>query len=329
MSITTKDIAKACGVSRGTVDRALNDRPGINEKTKQKVLKTARKMGYRPHYIARSLVKGKTMSLGVVVFDLHNRFFAQLVDAIETYARGKNYFVYLTLTETDQDIEIDCINHLVDRRVDGIIICPVNKGYEYEKYLKDLDIPVVTMANKISNQFTHIGLNDKQAMKEAVKYTIDKGYKNIIYYSPPLTYLGKTNIYSPEQRYLGFREAIQQVDEEISSFVIKQKNFVNILDKMQLKAEDKTAILCSSDVYALEVLDYLKSRKIKVPEEVGLMGFDNIDVLKYVEPSLTTISYPIKEMGQKATDCLLDEIKEQKDPWEVKLCNKIIEGGSL
>lgn len=330
MAVTTKDIAEACDVSRGTVDRALNDRPGINDKTKQKVLEVAKEMGYRPHYIARSLVKGRTMTLGLVVFDLHNRFFAQLVDAIETYARSLNYFVYLTLTEIDQNIEKDCLNHLVDRRVDGVIMCPVNGGWEYEEYLNKLEIPIVTMGNRLSDKFTHVGINDKQAMKDAVSYIIKKNYNDLIYFSPPLIYLGKTNVYAPEQRYLGFREAVQEADEDISSFTIEQKNFTGILDKMKFTAEDKTAILCSSDSYALKVLNYLKDREIKVPEEVGLMGFDNIDVLDYVEPSLATVAYPIKEMGQTAVDCLLQEIEDdEKEPQQIRLEHEIIEGESL
>lgn len=128
MRITTEDIARICGVSRGTVDRALNNRPGISPKTKEKVLKVAKELGYRPNMIACSLAKGHTMSIGVVVFDLNNEFFAQLLNSIEIRARELGYFTYLVLTQKDPKVEKECLSHLVDRNVDGIILFSINKG---------------------------------------------------------------------------------------------------------------------------------------------------------------------------------------------------------
>jgi LacI family transcriptional regulator len=133
MSVTTGEIAKICGVSRGTVDRALHGRPGISPETRKKIIETAQKLGYRTNFVARSLVKGETKTLGVVAFDLYNRFFAQMVNAIEFRARELGYFIYLTLTNKDAEIEKKCIEHLVDRRVDGMLLCSVNNSYDYDK----------------------------------------------------------------------------------------------------------------------------------------------------------------------------------------------------
>jgi DNA-binding LacI/PurR family transcriptional regulator len=124
-----------CGVSQGTVDRALNNRPGISKKTRRRILETAEKIGYRPHFLARSLAKGRTMTIGLIVLDLYNRFFAQLVNSIEYNARQQDYFVYLTLTGKDGNTEKACIEHLMSRQVDGLILLTVNKGLEFGKMI--------------------------------------------------------------------------------------------------------------------------------------------------------------------------------------------------
>jgi LacI family transcriptional regulator len=112
-------------VSQGTVDRALHNRPGISAETRERILLTARQLGYRPDQLASSLVRGRTMTIGLVLFDLYNRFFAQIASAVEENAKSRGYFVYLTLTRKDLGEEKSCIERLAGRRVDGLILCSV------------------------------------------------------------------------------------------------------------------------------------------------------------------------------------------------------------
>ncbi|MEJ9319135.1 LacI family DNA-binding transcriptional regulator, partial [Halalkalibacterium halodurans] len=157
MKVTIKDIATICGVSAGTVDRALNNRTGISEKTREKILKTAKELNYRPDYTARSLVMGKTMTIGVVLFDLYNRSFAQLLNAIELKARELGYFIYITLSDKNPENELNCIEHLVNRKVDGIILFTVNKGEQFEANLSKWGIPIITIFNYVSEKWEYIG----------------------------------------------------------------------------------------------------------------------------------------------------------------------------
>lgn len=329
MSITTREIAEICGVSRGTVDRALNDRPGINPETKKMIIEAAEKLGYRPHFIARSLVMGKTMTIGVVVFDLNNRFFAQMVNAIETKAREKGYFVYLTLTDKNPDIEKQCIEHLIDRQVDGLLLCSVNNERGYDKYLKSLNIPVVTITNRISDSFAYISIDDRLAMKQAVMYVIEKGYTRIVYISPALSYRGKMNLYALEQRLAGFKEVCKRYAAKVETIIIDNKDYNSVLDCINFKDARKTAVICTSDIFALEVMNYLKRRGIKIPDDAGVMGFDNIDVLKYVEPSLATVSYPMREIGTQAIEFLVNLIEGNNTNELPVFKHEIIEGMSL
>ena len=311
------------------MDRALNNRPGISEKTRKKILETTEKLGYRPHLLARSLVKGCTMTIGLVVFDLYNRFFAQLANAIEASARQQGYFVYLTLTAKDKDTEKACIEHLMSRQADGLILFSVNKGKEFGEYLADLKIPLATIGNRIHGQFPFIGIDDYKAMKDAALHMASKGYGRIIYVSPPLAYGENSNIYAQEQRLGGYLDALKEAGDGLEPVIIREKDYLRKLDSIELEDGRKTAILCSSDIYALEVLKHLEARGLSVPEDIGLMGFDNIDVLRYVKPSLATVSYPFEELGVKALECLLKQIRGDSDISDMMLEHTIVTGNSL
>jgi LacI family transcriptional regulator len=329
MGVTIKDLANICGVSAGTVDRALNNRPGISEKTKDKILQVAKEMNYQPDFRAQSLVKGKTMTIGVVLFDLYNRSFAQLMNAIESKAREKGYFVYITLTDKNPENEKSCIEYLVNRKVDGIILFTVNKGEEFDSYLNNFDIPIITIFNRISDLWHYVGINERQAMKDAVSHIVSKQYQKFIYISPPLAFLGKTNIYTQEERLNGFLEGLKQngIDEEPT--IISKRDYLTVLKDVTINKEEKTAIVCSCDLYALEVMNLLKSKGLRIPFDVGLMGFDNIDVLKYVTPRLTTVEYPIEEIGFYTVESLITKIEKGDYLEEPELNYRIISGESI
>ncbi|MFC0473705.1 LacI family DNA-binding transcriptional regulator [Halalkalibacter kiskunsagensis] len=308
MKVTIKDIANICRVSAGTVDRALNNRTGISEKTRKKVLKVAEEMNYQPDYTARSLVIGKTMTIGVVLFDLYNRSFAQLLNAIELKARELGYFVYITLSDKKPENEINCIDYLVNRKVDGIILFTVNQGEQFESYLSKFDTPIITIFNYISEKWEYVGIRERQAMKEAVDYIAGEGYQKFIYISPPLAYLGKTNIYTQEERLSGFYEGLKRNDITSNPLIVKNSEYIKELENITFSKDVKVAIVCSTDLYALEVMNYLKKKGLNIPEQVGVMGFDDIDMLKYVTPRLTTVKYPIDEIGKRSVESMVNKI---------------------
>ncbi len=329
MKVTIKDIANICGVSTGTVDRALNNRTGISEKTKKKILKVAKEMKYKPDYMARSLVMGKTMTIGVVLFDLYNRSFAQLLNAIELRARELGYFVYITLSDKKAENEINCIDYLVDRKVDGIILFTVNKGEQFESYLSKLNIPIITILNYVSEKWEYIGIRDRQAMKEAIDYIVGEGYQKYIYISPPLAYLGKTNIYTQEERLNGFHEGLKRNGISSKPLIVKNSEYIKKLENITFSKDEKTAIVCSTDLYALEVMEYLKEQGVNIPEQVGVMGFDDIDMLKYITPRLTTVKYPIEEIGRRAVESIVNKIDHGDFVSTSLLDYEIIKGESI
>jgi len=328
MRVTIKDIAAICSVSAGTVDRALNNRTGISEKTRNKILKAAEEMNYQPDFTARSLVMGRTMTLGIVLFDLYNRSIAQLMNAIEQKARELGYFVYITLTDKNPENERTCIEYLINRKVDGIILFTVNQGEEFDDYLSRFHTPIVTIFNFISKNWEYIGIRERQAMKEAVNYIASKDYKRFVYVSPPLAYAGKTNIYTQEERFIGFLEGMK-LNNATEPLVLKDSDYLKKLQAYSFDPAEKTAIVCSTDLYALEVMNLLKEKNIAIPEQAGVMGFDDIDMLKYISPRLTTVKFPIVQIGEKAVESIVNKIERGAYISIPLLDHEIIRGESI
>ncbi|MEN3186764.1 MAG: LacI family DNA-binding transcriptional regulator [Atribacterota bacterium] len=330
--ITTRVLAELCGVSRGTIDRALHNRKGVNPETRARILKVAQEVGYKPNLVARSLVKGRTMTLGMVVFDLHNRFFAQIVNAAEEEARKRGYLLILALTNKDHAEEMRCLERLASWRVDGIILAPVGRKEEVEGYLQHLfeglNIPVVTICNRVSKTIPFVGTRDYEAAREATRVIIERGYQKVIFLCPPLRYQGTMNVYAPEERLRGYLDAVKELGLN-EPIVVRERNFGPLIRDLILKARERVAVFCSSDIYALEVLSILKGLGLKVPEDVGLMGVDDIDTLQYVSPLLSTVPYPVAEVGKKSVACLIESIETGKKLTDVYIETKLVLRESL
>jgi LacI family transcriptional regulator len=330
--ITTQVIAEFCGVSRGTVDRVLHNRKGVSPETRDRILRVMQEVGYRPNFIARSLAKGKTMTIGMIVFDLYNRFFAQMVNAAEEEARKRGYLLLLALTNKDRFEEVKCLERLASWRVDGVILAPVGRREEIEDHLqhlaKDLGIPVVTICNRVSEAVPFVGIRDYEVTKEAVCAIAKRGYQKVAFLCPPLRYRGTINIYAPEERLRGYLDAMGELSLG-EPIVIEEKNFLPAVREVILKNQERVAILCSSDIYALEVLAFLKGLGFRIPEDVGLVGFDDIDTLQYVSPQLSTIPYPVAEVGRKAVTVLVESIGSGEKPVDVYIDTRLVVRESL
>lgn len=327
MGITTKDLAKICGVSRTTIYRALSDTGRINPQTKDFILETVKKYDYRPDLLARGLVKGQTYNIGVVVLDVNNRYFAQMLSAIEVEARKQGYFVNITLHEKNPDIEKEQMARLVDYHVEGIILSSVNQGEEYKKFLYSLNTPIVTIDNRIEEGIPFVGINEREAARAATAQIIEKGYQKVVFVCPPLLDRGKENIYVHEEREKGFQEAML-CSTEVEAVIIDQVDYLDCCAN-QLIDGVKTAFFCSGDMFALKLMKHLKSLGKRAPKDYGIMGFDNIDVLDYVTPRLTTIDNSVDKIAKMAVDMLFDLIDGKATRTEILLDYLLVKGETI
>ncbi len=332
MGITTKDLAQICGVSRTTVHRALHDGTGrINPDTKEMILRAARENGYRPDLLARGLVKGQTFNIGVVVLDVKNRYFAQMLSAIGVEANKRGYFVNITLHGNDKETEKNQLTRLVDYHVDGIIVSSVNEGGEYRKFLESLDVPIVSVDNKIADGIPFVGIDQRQAMRQAAEKVLEKGYTKLVYVCPPIDDQSERNIYVHRERLAGFQEAVEKTTEVETVYLLDWDYLEKV--KEALHFPGRTAYICAADEFALDIMKYLKKEGRKAGMDYGIMGFDNIDVLDYVVPRLTTISNSVEEVAGAAVSLLFELINDKAAGRETKpplfIRHRFIEGETI
>ena len=180
LKITTAELSKICGVSQGTVDRALNNRAGINPETKQKILRIAKEYGYR-EFVGSKVQKKAVGQIGIIVFNLHNEYFSKLITEIELILRDYGFSAVVMMTHYDKQYEIECIRNMYNMGVQGIILCSVNNGDEFDNYLKLFDIPIVAVGNKVGS-VPFVGIDDFAAMRDMTEKLLAEGYTDLIYF---------------------------------------------------------------------------------------------------------------------------------------------------
>lgn len=287
MGISTKKIAELCGVSQGTVDRALNNRKGINEETKKRILQVAEENGYKPNFYAQAMKMGKSKLIGIVLFDLDNQYFADILTNIEDCASRKGYSTIVMFTNKQTRRERECIESLVHMGVDGIVICPINQGLEFEDYLQSIKIPVVTIGNKLRN-IPYIGINNALAMKEVVDYVLSKGYNRLIYVKPHLL---KNSTFAQNERLTAFSKACTNTEHVITD---------SYSAVSQVEEGKKNAFICPADVYAVKL--FVDAKNLGT----GIIGFDNIKMLDEFNLSIDSVGYDAFETARAVTNYIID-----------------------
>lgn len=297
--VTVKDLAKLCGVSIGTVDRAINDRGGINPETKKKILDAAREYGFVKNQNALSLSLGKPNLIGVIITDLKNEFQCTLLTAIEARASKLGYSTLIMLSNYDGNTEYECANRMRSMNVAGLIVLPVTTDVEFYKGIINSGIPVVTVGNKIEN-IPFVGIDDYEAMKCGVEYVLSRGYEKLIYTAPLLERESFQNMSAQSLRRDGFYNAVY----EKADFLLLDNyaDYESFLEKLRCggySENRKTAFICPSDVYTADCLPL-------IGKKFGIMGFDRLTTIGKLIPNLAGIIYPTAEIGCTAVDLLFE-----------------------
>lgn len=331
MAITVNQIAEKCGVSRTTVLRVLNNRGSARKETRDKIFAVAKEYNYRPNLLARSLNHGRTMSLGVVTINVENMYFVQSLNIINKEADKKGYFTNIVVCDENLEWERKLIQGLADRQMEGLLISPINKGKEFEEFLLSLNIPIVCIGNQVSDSITTVQINEMEAAEDAVDLIVSKGYQRIIFVCPPLEIAEEQNIYSHEQRLQGFQSAIKKYTQ-LESRVLGDATYLLEINRILEDGSGlKTAFLCSGDSYALNIMRWGNQNGKIIPDDFGLMGFDNINVLDYISPKLTTVSTNLEGVAITAVTELLQQIEtnDEYSPKTIYLKYKILDRETL
>ena len=287
--ISTTRLAEICGVSQGTVDRALNGRKGIRNETREKILAAAKEYGYRPNIHARSIAGGRSMLIGMVVFDLHNPYFTELLMQMEKYCRAHGYAVVTMFSDKNEKQEIECIRELYHMSVDGIVLCPVNSGETYENYLESLQIPIITIGNRLEH-FPYVGIDNEKAMEETVAYVLGRKYECLYYVKPKLQ---EKNVSAQKERLDTFIRTCRKDNTKYELLSLQEAMQKEAFDNSHVsEGRKKSAFICPTDTYAIRLLDIAKKRGM------GIIGFDNIPMIDELNLELDSVAYDTQETAR-------------------------------
>ncbi|MGB9857796.1 MAG: LacI family DNA-binding transcriptional regulator [Dictyoglomaceae bacterium] len=328
---TMKDVAKRAGVSVSTVSHVINKTRYVEEETKKKVLSAIKELGYRPNIVARSLRKKSTNTIGLIVSNIANLFYPEVVRGIEDVLLEHKYNIILCNSDEDIDKEREYIEVLYSKQVDGIIITP-SKSTETRKNLElfiSQDIPVILVDRRIAGIETDVVLADNVfGTFSATEYLINLGHKRIGIITGPLdTTTGK-------ERLDGYLKALEKYNIPVEKDLIREGNFKRDggyeKGKELLDLENPpTAIISSNNLMTLGLISAISERELKIPEDISIISFDDMEWFKYFSPPLTAISQPSYELGKTAGLLLIERLKRRrKRPKEVILPTNLIIRGS-
>lgn len=320
MKLTMEDIAKICNVSRGTVNRALYNKPNINPETKKKILRVIEELGYSPDYIGQTLATGKSNTIGLILPNIINEFSAMLYTYIEQICSKNGVLLTLATSNDDPYKEEMHIDTFINRRFDGIIMFSINKNSDRIKKIIDKDIPLVLILNKVEGiSCNYVCVDEYNSVNTAVQDLIEKNHKDIVYIDGIRNYSSNYNKYSNDIRFKAYKDTLRKnnikfIKENYIEFLPEyyDNDNLDILKELINRKNVPTAIMCFHDRIAVWVLTGLKHLNINVPQDISLIGFDDINELKHIEPKLTTIRTPILKIAKESIRILQDNIKSGK-----------------
>jgi LacI family transcriptional regulator/LacI family repressor for deo operon, udp, cdd, tsx, nupC, and nupG len=322
--VTIKDIAKAAGVSHTTVSRALNNNPAISVKTREHIQKLAREMGYTPSAVAQSLLSQQTWTIGMVVTTVADPFVVQVVEGVEQIAQVANYSIFLTTSHNNPDQEMAVVETLQRRRVDAIIITSSRVGSLYSSQLDQIQVPIVLINNQEEGEYLYsIAADDRQGAQLAVQHLVSLGHRRIGYLGVP------DRPKSNRRRLAGYHTALAAANITPDPALIMEFEAKTDFERGQAGLDQllnakATAIFCYNDVVAIGLLAACRRQGVAVPDQLAVVGFDDIESALYVTPPLTTISQPLLTLGQLAMQMTLDLLNEQDVRDQVLPCELVV-----
>ena len=319
-----KDIARIANVSHSTVSRALSDSPLVNTETAERIRQIAVEHGSRTSAVARSLATSRTRTIGVVVTSIADPFVAEVFDGIEEEAIARDYSVFLASCHADPKREIKVVQSFEDRRVDGIVVTASRVGALYAPVLERLQIPIVLLNNQHPSHFAHsVMIENFDASRLAVSHLVRLGHERIAYVGDRFGHG------SDSERFSGYRSALDEAGLPFRPELVvhgdgKAEGGSRAMEVLLEVVEPPTAVFCYNDMTAVGALKAIASRGLCVPNDISIVGFDDLPLALYTTPPLTTVRQPKREMGRLATRVLLKLIDGSDAEQSIKIAGELI-----
>jgi len=306
--VSVKDVAIQAGVSPSTVSRVMNGTFPVDEKTKRKVLETVEKMHYKPNLLARGLRNRTGKLLGLMVPHIVHETFATFISYVEKACVARGYTVILGNTRENPQVEEQILAKFIGLNVDGIIVFQASDGSSVIKNFKDRGIPVVGIDRALQEEEAdHVIVGNREAGQMAAKYLYSMGHVSVACIEGPAP------VRLSRERFEGFKEYYSSKGQDVVS--IRAKNFefeegITAVRSLLEQGKEFTGLWAQDDLLAIGAMHELKRLGIRIPEDISVMGMDDIKTCRMVFPALTTIRQPYEEICEKALDLLINRIKD-------------------
>lgn len=326
MPVTIKDIAKVAGVSHTTVSRALNGNPAISSKTTARIQKLADEMGYTPSAVAQSLLSHRTQTIGMVVTSIADPFIVRVVEGVESVAQQAGYSVFLATSHNDPEQELEVVKIFQRRRVDAIIVTASRLGNLYSTELNQIQIPIVLINNQVEGEYLHaVTVDDKQGPMLAITHLLELGHRRIGYVDTA------NRPKSSKQRLDCYRSVLEQAQLPFDPSLVVSPPVKGDFNRgaaglKPLLAAGATAAFCYNDVTAIGLMSACRQQGLVVPDDLSIVGFDDIEAGQYVLPQLTTVHQPRLRLGKMAANMVLDLLQGRAVKDQILPCELVVRG---
>lgn len=308
-NVTLRDIAERTGFSINTVSHALKNKTDISKETRELIQKTAQEMGYIGNASASFLRSGISKTIAIILGDISNPHFSIMVREIENYIRGLGYTPFILNTEEDEEIEYRAILSAAQKNVDGVILCPVQRSRNNILFLQKTGIPFVLIGRRFTDLDTdYVVCDDENGGYIAARYLLELGHRDILFLNAPL------HISSSAERLHGFHRAFLEKGapyhpDLVYSGSAQSGGWGQVLEAALKRHPSVTAVLSFSDLIAWEAVLALNQLGLRVPKDISVMGFDNIQSRFHFPVLLTTVSSSKRTMATAAAELLLQKIQ--------------------
>lgn len=312
MSVTIDDIAREANVSKSTVSRVMNGTKAVSPELFDRVSEVIKKNNFKPNELARGLVTSKTNSIGIILSDISNPVFGALTKGVNRYCQKKGYTVLVCESGGEKEKEIELLNKLEDKKIDGVLFAGVDVNDDLVQTMNQKPYPVVLVTNQAACEddvITTVVHDNQNAVKQAIDFLIQYGHRKIGFISGP-----ENDYSSGIKRMKGYKESLTEHGIEIRDSYIEYGKFTfesgfQCMKKIyEENSELPTAIMACSDLMAIGAMRYLNTVDVRIPDDISIMGFDDSELAMYSVPELSTVRISYFDEGEKAAKELFKRI---------------------
>ncbi len=311
---TLADVAQKAGVSTATVSRCLNSPDQVVERTRTRVMEAVKELGYAPNFNARALAAKRTFTVGAVLPTMENAIFARGVQAFQEELHGLGFTLLVASSLYRSDVEDEQIRTLVARGADALLLIGYHRDPRVYRFLEKRGVPVIiAWAHQAGENRASVGFDNLAAMKELASLALEQGHRRIAYISAEQSGNDRAR-----DRVLGVRAAMQDKGLDPDGLALVEttyavENGAQAFERLMQNGEQPTLVMCGNDVLAVGALRAARSLGLCVPKDVSITGFDDIELATVVDPPLTTVHVPHRDMGRRAARALVEMIDGNQD----------------